>query len=232
MTALETTPPTVITEAPAKPLAGLVCAFRFHADGTPEELNVDRPIAEGPGWLWLHFNLADARAYQFLSAVSGLPEPARALLVAADEHQQLHGTELSLYGILADLVCGLDGATEEIGFLHFALTESLFISSRRHTLNAIEATRKVLRCGVKVQTPAALLETITGQMIEALDRFADGLAGQLDRAEERILADEVNADRRIVGSVRRMTVASAARHAPLANPPSSMMSRRKARILP
>src|SRR5262245_45192292 len=192
-------------ETQTKPLAGLVYAFRFHADGTSEELNVDRPIADGDGWLWLHFNLADARACHFLDA-SLLPQPAKALLLAADEHQQLHAGDAYLYGILADLVCGLDGATEEIGFLHFVLTESVFISSRRHQLNAVEATRKVLRRGLKVQTPSALLEVIAGQMIESLDRFVDGLAGQLDRAEERILADEVNTDRKLVGSVRRVTV--------------------------
>jgi zinc transporter len=126
----------------ARPLEGLVCAFRFHADGTPEELNVDRPIANGNGWLWLHFNLADARTCHFLDAASLLLPPARAPLVSADE-QQLHGGDVCCYGIVADLVCGLDGITEEIGFLHFALTETVFISSRRHQLNAVEATRKV-----------------------------------------------------------------------------------------
>jgi CorA-like Mg2+ transporter protein len=43
-------------------------------------------------------------------------------------------------------------------------------------------------------------------MIEALDHYAEGLAARLDRAEERILADELNVDRQVVGSVRRMTV--------------------------
>ena len=206
MTALETVPPSAVSQALAKPLAGLVLAVRFRPDGSSEELNVEDPVSAGDGWLWLHFNLADTRASQFLSSLSDLPEAARALLVSGDEHQQLHGSETSLYGILADLVCGLDGATEEIGFLHFALTGNLFVSSRRHYLNAIEATKRALRRGLKVKTPSALLETITGQMIETLDHYADGLAGQLDRAEERILADEFDVDRQVVGSVRRMTV--------------------------
>jgi len=192
-------------EALTKPLAGLVCAFRFHADGLPEELNVDQPIEEGEGWLWLHFNLADARASHFLNN-SVLAAPAKALLVSGDEHQQLHAGDACVYGILADLVCGLEGITEEIGFLHFVLTESVFISGRRHNLNAIEATKKALRRGLKVQTPSSLLEVITGQMIESLDRFADGLAAKLDKAEERILADEVNTDRQLIGSIRRITV--------------------------
>ena len=198
--------PSNVRKAEAKPLAGLVCAFRFHPDGTPDELNVDRPIADGDGWLWLHFNLADARACHFLDAATLVPPPARALLVSADDHQQLHSSDVCLYGILADLVCVLSGATEEIGFLHFALTESVFISSRRHQLNAVETTRKELRRGLKVQSPSALLEVIAGQMIESLDRFTDGLADQLDHAEERILADELNVDRQLVGSIRRLTV--------------------------
>jgi hypothetical protein len=85
-------------EAPAKPLAGLVCAFRFHADGTPEELNVDQPIADGEGWLWLHFNLADARACHFLNT-SLLPEPANALLVSADEGPFLFAEGVSSCGL-------------------------------------------------------------------------------------------------------------------------------------
>jgi zinc transporter len=108
--------------------------------------------------------------------------------------------------LLGSYVEGESRAWREIGFLHFVLTESMFISSRRHQLNAVEAARKVLRQGLKVPTPSALLEVITGQMIESLDRFADGLADKLDRAEERILADEVNTDRQLVGSIRRMTV--------------------------
>ena len=38
----------------ARPIPGLVWAFRFHADGTAEELAVDRPIEDRhDGWLWL-----------------------------------------------------------------------------------------------------------------------------------------------------------------------------------
>jgi hypothetical protein len=53
------------------------------------------------------------RACHFLDAASLLPPPARALLVSADEHQQLHGRDVCLYGIVADLVCGLDGITAD-----------------------------------------------------------------------------------------------------------------------
>ena len=116
MTALETKPPSDIGEAQAKPLAGLVISYRFYPDGSSEVLNVEQPVSAGGGWLWLHFNLADMRASQFLATTPELPDPARALLVSGDEHQQLQGSEACLYGILADLVCGLSGPPRKSAF--------------------------------------------------------------------------------------------------------------------
>ena len=102
-------------EAPAKGLPGLISAFRIKADVAIEELAVDRPIAEEPeGWLWLHFNLADARACRFLRGAPYFPVAARELLVAVDEHQQLQTSEACLFGVFPDLVCGLDGSPTKL----------------------------------------------------------------------------------------------------------------------
>jgi hypothetical protein len=46
----------------------------------------------------------------FLNSTSCLPAPARKLLIAADEHQELNRDEACVYGILADLVCGWVGS--------------------------------------------------------------------------------------------------------------------------
>src|SRR6185295_10020398 len=120
-TPILTGPAGAILNFPAEALPGLVCAFRLKTDGTTEELAVDHPIVEEPGGpLWLHFNLADARAVYFLRTSSYFPAPARELLVAADDHQQLSAIEGCLFGIFPDLVCEIDGTTDEIGFLHFA----------------------------------------------------------------------------------------------------------------
>jgi len=190
-----------------QPLPGLVWACRLGANGTAEELPVDRPVGEHQtGWLWLHFNLADARACQLLRSLTDFPAEAKELLLTADEHQQLHVKETCIYGIFADLVCGLHGVTEEIGFLHFAMNETLLVTARRPMLNAAEATRQALRKDRKVTTVAGLLECILEQVIEALEHYAEHLAGELDQSEERILADDMCGDRQVLGRVRRTTV--------------------------
>jgi zinc transporter len=195
-----------LMEAQATALPGLVWAVRFYPDGSSKELDIDRPITNQDGWLWLHFNLIDARACEFLDSVSDLPRSARLLLVARDEHQQLHKSDACIYGVLADLVCALSEVTGEIGFLHFAITETLVVSARRRSLSAVEGARRALRNGQKVATPAALLELIMDQMLEAIDLFAEGLAGQLDRAEERIVADATSVDRQVIVHLRHVTV--------------------------
>ena len=195
------------TDARAETLPGLIAAFRFAADGSAQELTVDKPIEnEADGWLWLHFNLTDVRACRFLRADPTFPTAARDILIASDEHQQLNASGDCLYGVLPDLVCELDSITEEIGFLHFAMTERLIISGRRRALSAVQVLRSALRNGLKVATPTALLETIISSMINSMDRFSDDIAGKLDRIEERILADDMSEGRQMLGRIRRTTV--------------------------
>ena len=191
----------------AKALPGLVSAFRFDPGGSVQELSVDQPFDAAEGWLWLHFNLADARACNFLKSAPELPAAARELLVAHDGHQRLHADGRCVYGVFADLVCGLGGsATDEIGFLHFAMTDKLFVSGRRQSLNALEATRRSLRAGSIVETPAGLLEVIVENMVESVECYADGLAEDLDKVEERVLIAEAIDQHQSLVRVRKVAV--------------------------
>ena len=192
---------------PGQALPGLVWAFHSPAGGAAEELALDRPLPDrSDGWLWLHFNLADARACRFLQGAAYVPAAARELLIDAEEHQQLHAHDDCLYGVVADLVCGLEGVTEEIGFLHFAMTERLLVSGRRRALNGVEATRKALRGGAKIASVTELLDKLLEQGIDAIDHYAEDVARRLDRIEERILADDVDEGRQVLGRVRRTNV--------------------------
>lgn len=189
------------------PIPGLVSAFRFELDGTPHELAIDKPVNRPTqGWMWLHFNLADGRACRFLQAAGYFTQAANQLLTDTEEHQQLHTKNACLYGIFADLVCGLDGITEEIGFLHFATTDTLLVSGRRHSLNAVDATRRLLRNGTRVASPPALIELILEQMVDAVDHYSERLARDIDRIEEQVLADDLGNGRQLIGRIRRTTV--------------------------
>jgi zinc transporter len=190
------------------PIPGLVWAFRIHSDGSPEILPVDLPIAFAhDGLLWLHFNLADARAPQWLTPANlQVPAQARTLLLSKDTYQQLHTVDDCVYGVISDLLRDLGGATEDTGYLRFVMTEQTLISGRHHPLCAVDATRRDLQGGRRIESVAALLETIVENVADTIDRIADRLADALDEVEEQVLSDDATDLRQNLGRLRRTCV--------------------------
>jgi zinc transporter len=201
--------PAKLAGAPAATTAipGLVWAFRLHGDGSAEPLPVDAPIEfSHDGRLWLHLNLTDARARQWVND-SNIPSLARHLLLSHDNYQQLHTVDNCVYGVFSDLVRDIDTATEETGFLRFAMTERLLISGRHQALCAVDATRRVLEGGHRVETVAALLEKIIDEVADTMDRMADKIGAEIDGIEEGILAGETRSETRgTLGRLRRTCV--------------------------
>jgi zinc transporter len=189
------------------PIPGLVWAFRLHHDGSPETLPIDAPIEfSHDGRLWLHFNLTDARARAWLAATA-VPQLARDLLLSHDNFQQIHIVDHCVYGVFSDLVRDIDKPTEETGFLRFAMTERLLISGRYQALCAVDATRRLLEGGRRVESVAALLEKIVDEVANTMDRIADKIGTEIDAIEERVLTGETKAEMRAsLGRQRRTCV--------------------------
>jgi hypothetical protein len=50
------------------------------------------------------------------------------------------------------------------------------------------------------------MDTIVEYVVDAIERYADGVASKLDHIEERILADDMSEGRNMLGRIRRTTV--------------------------
>ncbi len=186
-------------------IPGLVWAFRLHNDGGAESLPIDTPIEfTHDGRLWLHFNLGDARVRPWL-AEAQIPLLARDLLLSHDNFQQLHVLDDCVYGVFSDLVRDIETATEETGFLRFAMTERLLISGRHQALCAADAARRVLEGGYRIKHVANLLEKIVDEVADTMDRMADRIGTELDEIEEKVVAGEVRSDMRSELGRRRRT---------------------------
>ncbi len=190
-------------------IPGLVWAFRVHTDSAAEPLNVDDPIdLRGDGLLWLHFNLADLRADQWLEEqpISISRRQARRCCCRAIISSRSHAADDSIYGVFSDLVRAIDRVTEETGYLHFAMTERLLVSGRHHALCAVDATRRVLESGQRIGNAAELLETIVEHVAETMERVAEGVGTKLDGIEEKVLSDDTADLRKELGRLRRTCV--------------------------
>jgi zinc transporter len=188
------------------PVPGLVWAFRIGPDGAAEALPDGAPLGfDRDGWYWLHFNLADSRAQQWLAGVE-LPPPALALLQTKETYQQLHSVESCVYGVIADLIRDIADATEDTGFLRFVMTERLLITGRYQALCAVDTARRALERGHRVDSCAALFEIIVHNVADAMEGIADDVAQALDRIEEKLLSDDTDDLRQGLGRVRRSCV--------------------------
>jgi zinc transporter len=188
-------------------LPGLACFFHFKANGLAEELPVERPVSPpDDGWFWLHFDLADPRTSKSVQSIPELPASAKALLVSASEQQQVYSDDVCAFGVFADLAVGLEEEGRSIGFVQFAVTESLFVSSSRFQLSAMNLVRDRIRSGHEIAGITVLLETIFDQIVASVEGYAKTLANSLDEAEERILLDELRDQREVLGKIRRAAI--------------------------
>jgi zinc transporter len=195
---------------PASAISGLMCAFRFGADGAGHPLPVDKPIdGAGEGWLWLHFSLADRRSHGWLVTAPNLAAAARELLAATDTHLQLQLQDNSIFGVLTDLIHDFpgDAASEQASFLRFAVTDNVIITARLHPLRSIEALRQAIRGGKPLSAPVALLEALVEHMAAQIETAKDEVNAGMDEVEDEILDDELHDERLTLGRLRRRSAA-------------------------
>jgi zinc transporter len=90
--------------------------------------------------------------------------------------------------------------------LRFIMTERILVSGRHHALCAVDATRRALEGGRRIESVAALLETIVENVADTIDRVSDRIARSLDEIEEQVLSDDATDLRQKLGRLRRSCV--------------------------
>src|SRR5262249_9240962 len=109
-----------------------------------------------------------------------------------------------VYGVFSDLIRDIEAATEETGFLRFAMTEHLLISGRQQALCAADAARRVLEGGDRAKLFPALLEKSNDGRAVTMGRMAGRIGTELDEVEEKVVAGDVKSDMRVgIGKQRR-----------------------------
>ena len=86
------------------------------------------------------------------------------------------------------------------------MTERILVSGRHQALCAVDATRRALEGGRRIESAAALLETIVENVADTMDRMADRIAQSLDEIEEQVLSTTRSIFARISAGLRRTCV--------------------------
>ncbi|HEV2572796.1 MAG TPA: CorA family divalent cation transporter [Beijerinckiaceae bacterium] len=187
----------------------VVFAYRFDESGRASALTgctTAELSSSARGFIWVHLNLADVRARQFLSDLEDVPAAALQAMLRSSDHQQMHHEAGVLWGVFPDLAQDFDGVRDDFAHLRFLLSDRWLVSGRHHAAHAIETLRRTIEAGASVDAPVTLFETLADHIADGLDGAVTRMADELDECEDRILADDSSKEARALGLLRRQGV--------------------------
>jgi zinc transporter len=184
---------------------GLICGFRIHPQRPPEPIGFG-DIAEmlgGASALWLHFNLADVRARDWIASCEQIPPTAREILTGNDHHVRFERVGVGLAAVVGDMHHDLGATEEALGLLRAYADARLVVTTRRHPLKSVDRLRRDLLEGVPVHSTLQFVVLLLTRIGEMFHTMVSEMADRVDDAEDRLLLTELHVDTRELGRVRR-----------------------------
>ena len=143
-------------------IPGLVWAYRFlPGESRCVRIAADSSIEalmEGEGWLWVHLALSDARTPSLIERITSLPQNALSTLTSHDTQAAITVSDDMVYGTLVDFERTFDTETKTIGWLHFAVTDKIIITTRLHPLRSIDRVKAAVEKSARCARPIDLFE--------------------------------------------------------------------------
>lgn len=190
---------------------GLICGFTLEANDAAQPLQWDwhREHPTGNAWpfdkpVWLHFNLADARATHWLASCEAIPDDARQLILDIDAHIRSEIFDDGFALVIADLHHDFNDDPEGLGLLRVYLDHRCIITGRRHPLKAVDQLRRSIMAGLEVPSTIELFGHLIQDLGEVVHGVIKNISDAVDEAEDQILAGRVQEHGSELGRKRRL----------------------------
>jgi zinc transporter len=192
-------------------IPGLVWAYHFRPGVAPcQRLPTDvttAGLSNEEGFFWLHLNLADTRVVAFLDTLSGLEEPMRAALTTHEPHPSLTVDEKAIYGTLVDFQREFDQETNNLGWLHFAVSDRFIITTRLQPLRSVDRLRAAVEKNpLRYKTPSHVFEALVAEFQRTLISLVIETTDELNAIEDFVYDSAPRDERRKLAPVRRTVV--------------------------
>lgn len=184
---------------------GLICGFSLQASGPAQPLHWDYKAPTLPAEpVWLHFNLADTRATNWIEQYDALPDDARELLLEQDSHAACEVFQHGLALNIGDLHHDFNDDPEGFGTLRLYIDQHRVISGRRHPLKAVDQLRRELAQGLDIATTVDLFGHLVHDLGETFHGVIKNLNDIVDDSEDQILAGRLQDQGTELGRIRRL----------------------------
>ncbi|TAZ38603.1 transporter [Rhizobium ruizarguesonis] len=192
-------------------IPGFVWAYRFSPEEkTAVRLNNSATVAELTAdncFYWLHLNVVDTRVPALLDTLDGLTEDAKSALTTRDTHAAITVDEQMLYGTLIDCQRDFAQDTNNLGWLHFAMSDRFIITTRLQPLRSVERARALIEKNPgKFSRPVDLFELLVIEFQRTLIAIVIELTEELNQIEDIVYDSAQRDERRRLAPVRRTVV--------------------------
>ncbi len=191
-------------------IPGLVWAYRFlPGESRCTRIATDSSIdslLEGEGWLWVHLALSDARTPALIERIATLPQSALSTLTSHDTQAAVTISDDMVYGTLVDFERTFDAETKTIGWLHFAVTEKLIITTRLHPLRSIDRVKSAVEKNARCGRPIDLFEMMVVEFQRTLISLVLELTEELNIIEDDVYGEAGHNSQPRLAPLRRTAV--------------------------
>ncbi|MGV3548270.1 transporter [Rhizobium sp.] len=197
-------------ELPQASIPGLVWAHRFDSDSgacsrVPPDTTLERLVSHD-GFVWLHLGLSDIRVPGILAGLPGMTEEAVQALISRDAHATLNVSPDVVCGTLVDFQRDFDEVSSEIGWLHFAVTERLIVTTRLHPLRSIDRARGAIEKSARIKGPLDVLAALVIEFQRTVVGLVHEINDELNLIEDYVYEDGERDETRKLGPARRTIV--------------------------
>jgi zinc transporter len=197
-------------ELPTSNIPGFVWAHRFYPD-LGRSVRMPTDVAPGAlmpkeGFLWLHLGLSDARVPAFLETLPGLSPEAIQALTSRDPHAALSVSRELVCGTLVDFQRGFDEMTSDIGWLHFAVTDKMIVTTRLHPLRSVDHARANMEKSSKINTPLDVLGMLVIEFQRTVMAMVLEINEELNVIEDFVYENAARDERHRLAPARRTIV--------------------------
>lgn len=193
-------------------LPGLLWAMRFDESGKAHPIPPGEPIPDlgsfGEGFLWLHFNLVDARLDTVIAEGRLGPKDLASIALGTDEHQRVLVKGSFIGGVVADLCPETKSATPpgRLARLHFVIGPRFLVSGRRRPVASPDVTRDSIQEAPGITAPIQLFETMVSHVVASIAEGGTKLSDELDQIEDHVIDQTGRDELRRIGPIRRDSV--------------------------
>ncbi len=171
---------------------GLVAAYALDGDGGGTRLNWEeiRSWNEADGFLWVHLDLTDVQAQQWVSEESGVDDVIAEALLADETRPRCSVMKNGLLVMLRGVNMNPGADPEDMVALRVWVEARRVITTRRRRLLSIEDVCQSLEQHDGPASPGELLVMLSDRLVARMSLVVDEIDEAVDQLENDVVASE------------------------------------------